>query len=328
MTIDLALVALALVATYLLTPLAARVGRAWKLVDQPDSPLKIHGQPTPRSGGLALVATMLVVAAAAAWLERTFITTPELLTVLLLFALGVWDDRRPRSPQLRLVAQVVIYAIAYAIGLRFMPTGYPVVDFVFGLVLFVIVVNAANFYDGMDGLLSLTAAGALGVWAAVALTLGADALVFGLFTATLLGFLPRNWCVARIFLGDGGSFVVGFYFFLVFTRAVESGLGVTSGLWVAAVPVCDAGAATIDRMWRRRGVWLGDRDHVYDVLHRIGWSVPRVALFLALIAALGARMAGWVQALPLLLELSAAACAYLLLTALILHLRRRFGGAR
>ena len=67
-----------------------------------------------------------------------------------------------------------------------------------------VVVNAANFYDGMDGLLSLTAVGALGVWAAVAFTLGEDGLTFLLFTAILIGFLPRNWSVARIFLGDGG----------------------------------------------------------------------------------------------------------------------------
>jgi UDP-GlcNAc:undecaprenyl-phosphate GlcNAc-1-phosphate transferase len=324
MLTDGSLVAAGFVLAYLFTPVARRLGFAWGLLDTPEGPLKIHTEAIPRSGGLALAASLLLVSLAAHFLDRPLLSPAELAVALLLLALGLWDDRRPRSARLRLLLQVVIYAIGFALGMK-LSLGLPVFgDFLIGLVLFIAIVNAVNFYDGMDGLLSLTGVAALGVWAVVAFDLGSSILFFAVAAAVLLGFLPFNWHRARIFLGDGGSFLVGFCFFLVLQRAGETGLGLVPGIWVVALPVCDALGATLDRLVQHRNVWRGDRDHIYDILSRLGWSTPRVAISLALAAALTARAGGVAAELIPAVQWVATVVLYTLLTGAVVYLRVRF----
>jgi UDP-N-acetylmuramyl pentapeptide phosphotransferase/UDP-N-acetylglucosamine-1-phosphate transferase len=324
MIADGSLIAAGGVLACLLTPVARRLGFAWGLLDHPEGPLKIHTEATPRSGGLALAASLLVVVLAARFLERPLLAPAELAVALLLLALGLWDDRRPRSARVRLGLQVAVYAAGFALGMR-LPLGLPGWgEFLIGLTLFIAIVNAVNFYDGVDGLLSLTAVGALGVWAVLAFELEAPALPFAVAAAVLLGFLPYNWHRARIFLGDGGSFLVGFCFFLVLQRTSEAGLGLVPGIWVVALPVCDALGATLDRLVRHRNIWRGDRDHIYDILGRLGWSTPRVALALALAAALTARAGGVAVALVPAVQWVATVILYTMLTGAVVYLRTRF----
>jgi UDP-GlcNAc:undecaprenyl-phosphate GlcNAc-1-phosphate transferase len=218
----------------------------------------------------------------------------------------------------------MIYATGFTLGMRLSLGLHVAGEFLIGLVLFIAIVNAVNFYDGMDGLLSLTGIAALGVWAVVTFDLGAPMLLFAVAAAVLLGFLPFNWYRARIFLGDGGSFLVGFCFFLALQRADEAGLGLVPGIWVVALPVCDALAATLDRLVRQRDVWRGDRDHIYDILGRLGLSTPRVALSLALVAALTARAGGLAVELTPHVQWVATVVLYTLLTGTVVYLRTRY----
>jgi hypothetical protein len=88
--------------------------------------------------------------------------------------------------------------------------------------------------------------------------------------------------------------------------------------------VCDAVAATLDRWHRHGDVFAGDRDHVYDILGRLGLSVPRVALSLGLMAAIAARGAHFVADAPVVESLPFTVALYVLLVIVVLALRRRF----
>jgi UDP-N-acetylmuramyl pentapeptide phosphotransferase/UDP-N-acetylglucosamine-1-phosphate transferase len=139
-----------------------------------------------------------------------------------------------------------------------------------------------------------------------------------------LGFLSRNWQPAKIFLGDGGSFVLGFVFYLVFVRSGPETAGIIPGFWIAAVPVCDAVAATVDRLIERRGVWTGDRDHIYDILGRWEFSPRRVAFVLAIVAALIARAVVQPLGASMASAVTLTVALYGVMVTAILLLRRRF----
>jgi UDP-GlcNAc:undecaprenyl-phosphate GlcNAc-1-phosphate transferase len=238
---------------------------------------------------------------------------------LVVFVLGVWDDRTPRSAGVRLLLQIGAYTILFFAGLR-VETALPAaVDFSFGLACFVVVINGVNFYDGMDGLLPLTAILAFGAWGIAAFALGLEGLLFILASVALLGFLPHNWEPARVFLGDAGSMLIGYLFFLAIQRTSMTDIGLTLGLWVAAVPVCDAGAATIHRLMQRRSVFSGDRDHVYDILFRLGWRPGQIAIALGAVA--GACSAGGLAFRSGLDAWLAVIGLYLILTASVLLMR-------
>ncbi len=309
-------------AAWLLTLLSERLAVVFHLVDAPGGPLKIHERATPRFGGFAVIASLwLAFLAGHATGVMTF-TTAQLAVASLLFALGTWDDFAPRSALARLLLQVMIFAIAWNLGVRVTPSGTGWLDLGLSLVLFIVVINAVNFYDGMDGLLALGALCALAVWSAVAAELYMAWLPAAQCAAVLAGFLPRNWQPARTFLGDSGSLVVGYLFYLVFTA--PGGSTWWPGFWVCAVPVCDAVAATLDRLQRHGNVFEGDRDHVYDILGRFGLSASQVSLILGLLAAITARGTQFVVGAPVAESAVITVALYFLLTLGILLLRRRF----
>jgi len=314
----------AVVLSYALAPLSIRLGARWGLMDAPSGDLKRHTTPTPRSGGIGIVIAVLVVTAVAAFTARAHVGAAELIPAVLLFALGLWDDRRPRSPIVRLLIQIAIYLIAFALGIRLLTAWPPWLGFAAGLIWFVVVVNAMNFYDGLDGLLTLTAVLALGVWGALSAGAAPGGFVALVGVAALLGFLPRNWPPARIFLGDGGSFLVGYLFFLASCQATVGGFGVTAGLWVAAVPVCDAGAATLDRLFRGRSIWSGDRDHIYDILDRRGWSCAQIATVLGLMAGVSAAVPVFLRDTSRDARWIAIVVLYVLMTGIVWSMRVRF----
>ena len=317
-----ALVPVVAVAAWLLTLGSERLARAFRLVDAPGGALKIHRQATPRFGGFAVILSLWLAHLAGAALGAAVFSVAQLAVASLLFALGTWDDFAPRGAFVRLLIQAMIFAISWNLGVRAAFTGTGWLDTGLSLVLFIVVINAVNFYDGMDGLLALGALCALSVWAAVAAELYLAWLPAAFSAAVLAGFLPRNWHPARTFLGDGGSLVVGFLFYLVF--CAPGGSIWWPGFWVCAVPVCDAVAATLDRLQRHGNVFEGDRDHVYDILGRFGLSASQVSLLLGLGAALTARGAQFVAGAPAVESALLTVVLYTVLTLSILMLRRRF----
>ncbi len=239
-------------------------------VDVPDDELKTHsGRPVPLGG----VAVYVALHSGLAVMGEFDIGLLAGSTVVLI--LGLADDRLSLSPIIRLVV-VSGAALATAL-LRPDPSLAGAIGFTVAVL---IVVNAINLFDGLDGLVAisatLTSLGLAAVfWSWPPLVLG----------AALLGFYLWNRPPARLYLGDNGAYLIGLSLVWLAYAGAESGWEILVGLALVGVPLIDM-AATIFRRYRSSDpLFEGDRDHSYDRLHQSGRSVAQVGLWVGLIQA-------------------------------------------
>jgi len=276
----LALVAIAAVtlgATWLATFLVRRWLLRFAVFDQPNA-RSSHVKATPRGGGIAVVAVLLLAWAA---IGRDG-------TLLLGLALGLavlsWiDDLKGLPPGLRLAG----HAAAVLAGLLALPDMavfqglLPLwLDRVLAALMWIWFVNLYNFMDGIDGITGVeTAVIGLGVT-----LLGASPLA-SLHGASLagaaLGFLLWNWHPARIFLGDVGSVALGFLIgWLLLDLAAR-------GFWAAALllplyHLADATWTLGRRLLRGERIWQAHRSHFYQRATQVPADHPRTSRLIAL----------------------------------------------
>jgi UDP-GlcNAc:undecaprenyl-phosphate/decaprenyl-phosphate GlcNAc-1-phosphate transferase len=253
-------------------PVLRRVAFRLDIVDRP-GPLKTHQKAVPYLGGVAVFLGLLVGLVEAG---RPALLLPYGAAL----ALGVADDARGLAPRARLGAELGIGVLAALAvpgpGLVRVATG----------VLVVVLLNAVNLLDGQDGL----AAGA-GIVSAVAFAiLGGDAEPLGLALAgALAAFLVFNAPPARMYLGDGGAYLVGT---VLATLPSLTEHGTTDwSVWigvplVVGLPLADTAIAILRRLLARRPLFEGDRSHVYDQLVDRGLSARWVTVALAGLQAL------------------------------------------
>ncbi|MBP8304484.1 MAG: undecaprenyl/decaprenyl-phosphate alpha-N-acetylglucosaminyl 1-phosphate transferase [Phycisphaerae bacterium] len=295
---------LSVVLTAAVRPLAVR----WGLVSRPRHD-RYHRSVVPMGGGIALFGTLLIgilgalvgfglLAPRMGLDPADFAARQGELAALVacalgLFALGLWDDKRRLGPFLKLAVQglVALAAAAFA-GVRvefFIPN--PVVTTLLSALWIVLMVNAFNFLDNMDGACAGIAAIVSGVLFTAA-ALSGQILVGGLalmFIGTLLGFLVFNFPPARIFMGDAGSLVVGFFVAVLSLRTTyyhQAGSGdwypVLMPLIALAVPLYDFSSVTILRLRQGRSPFVGDTQHFSHRLRRRGLSDTQTVLTLYL----------------------------------------------
>lgn len=248
------------------TPVAAGVARRLDVVDHP-GPLKVHAAPVPYLGGVAV----FVALAGPLAFHRPALLVPLALAL----ALGIGDDTRDLPPVLRLAGEVVIGLTA---GLVEPAPGPAALGVVLTAVAVVALINALNLLDGLDGLAAGVGAAAA---AGFAVASGEARLPALALAGALAGFLVFNRPPARIYLGDGGAYLVGTALALLAVLLVDD--RGTAAAWVAApvfvaVPVADTLVAILRRKLAGRPLFAGDRSHLYDQLVDRGWSVPRTAL--------------------------------------------------
>jgi UDP-GlcNAc:undecaprenyl-phosphate GlcNAc-1-phosphate transferase len=255
------------------TPLAARLATHLGVLDRPGEH-KVHARPVPYLGGLAVFAGLAVVLA--------FEAPRLLLPLALALALGTADDVADLPPVLRLVAAGGVAATAAWAAPAPVRAG-PLLTalMVIGLL------NAINLLDGLDGLASgVTLASAAGFALLGGSGLGGDRAVALAVVGALAGFLLYNRPPARIFLGDGGAYVLGTALALLAARSIEPDQVAASwaaALLLVAVPIADTAAALARRVRDRARVFGGDRGHLYDRLVGRGWTTAATTLaFVAL----------------------------------------------
>ncbi len=272
-----------------------RTGRAHALaLDEPNH-RSLHTAPTPRIGGLGIMAGGLVA----------MVGVGEIILALLTLGLAVisWlDDRRNVPIPLRFAVQfaaAVIWVGGFDLNLW---SAVAVISLVW-------MANLYNFMDGSDGLAGGMAVFGFGAYS-IAAGLGGDialSLLSAAFAAAALGFLRFNFPPARIFMGDVGSVPLGF------TAGALGYQGWAQNLWPWWFPmlvfspfVIDATLTLLRRGLRGERVWQAHRKHYYQRLVRMGWGHRKTALVeygLMLLTALSAlvliRMPPVVQLLGL-----------------------------
>ena len=277
--------AIAALATYLATPLAIAVAVRTQFFDLPIG-YKGHRRPTPYLGGSAIMVGILL----AVLLVRGHATTHWviILGAVVIWAMGTADDRLNLPIVVRVLVEVGIAAMLWSTGRGWTVFHSGPADLALTVVWVVGVMNAFNLMDNMDGAAaSIAAVSAVGA-GALALMSGDSALAALSFAVagSCFGFLPGNLAKpARIFMGDGGSLLLGLLIARVTMAAVTRNYLGASGVVVAALLVglviFDTTLVTISRTRAGRSVLTGGRDHL---THRLSLSVgpPRnVAVALA-----------------------------------------------
>jgi UDP-GlcNAc:undecaprenyl-phosphate GlcNAc-1-phosphate transferase len=261
-----AVVPVAFVVAVVLTPVAMRVALRTGVVDRP-GPLKPQAAPVPYLGGIAVFAGTLVGAASG---------HPVVIAPLAgALVLGVVDDRVGVAPWLRLLGQVAVGAGVAAV----VPTRLGGVGGALAVgAATVVLMNGVNFLDGLDALASGVCALACAAFAVVLHHAGRDLGAAG--AAALAGFLVFNRPPARIYLGDGGAYLVGATLALLLATAWSGSLRMSvsvGSVVLVAIPAAEVAFAVVRRLRGRHSVTRGDRRHPYDLAVARGWSRPRAA---------------------------------------------------
>lgn len=254
--------------------------------------------------------------------------------MIIIHLVGLVDDFRNLRALLKLIIQILAAAIVtigpfrierltipfvwYNVELGFL--SYPVT------VLWIVALsNAVNFIDGIDGLAGGTSAIAALFFAVVALMLGQAVialLAVGVF-GSLVAFLVFNGPPARIFMGDSGSYVLGFTL-AVFPLMLADGNGGSLDLIPAAtllaVPILDMTSSVLRRMRRGKHPFSADRKHIHHKLMDRGlatWSI--LAVFYGTCIFLGLAAVAW-YLLPRNLDMAITLAVWLLCVFLVFRL--------
>lgn len=258
--------------------LRSRAASVW--LDHPNA-RSLHERPTPRLGGLGVMAGFLPVA----WIAGAGLA-PVLACAAALALVSAVDDWRSLPVAVRLGAH-----LAAGITIAFMLRGSVGPSAAIGVVLAITwMTNLYNFMDGSDGLSGTMALLGFGTLAFAAAQAGHApmALVCASAASAAAGFLAFNFPPARVFLGDAGSVPLGFL------AGACGAVGAVDGTWPAWFPVLvfspfivDATITIIKRAARGERVWIAHRGHYYQRLVLAGWS-PRRLLAAEALLMLGA----------------------------------------
>jgi UDP-GlcNAc:undecaprenyl-phosphate GlcNAc-1-phosphate transferase len=284
--------------TWLIRNLAIR----WKLYDEPAGGRKIHQRPIPRLGGIAVaLACFLPIIGLAIWsndISTALFSEPGLLIALtvggaLVLTLGIYDDLKGSGALIKLIGQVTAAMVVFHAGIQINVISVPFMSplvlgvWAFPVTIFwiVLVTNALNLIDGLDGL-------AAGVAVLAGTTLFVMSLVEGNVVGALLlvsmvgatlGFLRFNWNPASIFLGDTGSLFLGFLLALVSAHSSQKSFALFSivAAFVAlALPIFDLSMAVVRRYLTGKPMFSADQYHVHHLLLRKGLSQRQTAILL------------------------------------------------
>lgn len=289
---------IALILTILLTPMVRSFAPEIGAVDKP-SRRKVHISNIPRSGGIAIYLGFLVAVLFGllflGGVRGSVINSRPILGILLggsvVLLTGLLDDIYRLKPWFKLLMQLLGAGVAIYFGIEInfvsnpfnglMPLGFVAIPLT--LLWLVGMTNAINLIDGLDGLAAGVTSISAGTLFLVALRthqLGAALLMVALAGAAL-GFLRYNFNPASVFLGDSGSYFLGF------VLAAASIIGVFKTTLVVAliipililgVPIFDTTFAVIRRLREKKNPFTADNRHIHHLLLRAGLS-QREAVF-------------------------------------------------
>lgn len=301
MTSIFVLFILSLGLSILLTPVVGWVARRYRLLDQP-SERKVHKDRIPRAGGVAIFLAFLLPFSGAFFyytdLLSQILTNESLIWLIsgatIVFVLGLLDDIHSLPSSVKLIVQIVAAIVACKGGI--MISGVTVASgaaYIFapwlslGITVFwfLLIVNAINLIDGLDGLAAGLCFFASLVLLVLSLMAGRFfvAMGFASLAGACLGFLRYNFNPATIFLGDSGSYFLGYML------AGLSVLGAMKGQTIVAilipivalgVPIIDTIIAPLRRFIRGKKIFAPDSSHIHHRLMRLGLDHRNAVLLL------------------------------------------------
>ncbi len=330
---------IALILSAFLTRVAVHVLPRLGYVAQPGG-RRIHQRLIPCGGGIAIIIAFFF--AFGLWSEHM---TPGALTfchrlflpAAILATLGMIDDRRELPAWGKLPVQLLVaFLVWYGAEHEYAFAGWTLpwyLSLVFTTVWIVIIMNAFNLIDGLDGLasgLAVVSGCCMAIWFLMVGGHVSEAMAMLVLVGACLGFLRYNFHPARIFLGDTGSTFLGLVFAAASLSTMDYAVTATSlllPLLALGVPLFDVFLA----IWRRSarklldpnagGIMTGDQDHLHHRLFRKFRKQSATALTMYLVASL---FSGAV--LLILLFRSFHAIVYIILLVVVLFAVRQMAG--
>ncbi len=247
-----------------------------------------------RLGGAALILSF----AAAIFLDQRLVISQPFWGILIasgaMLFIGLWDDWRRLDWKTQLFFQIAAAIFVFILGVRvecvtnplggmfFLNVGkYLLPSLFFTIIWIVILMNAVNWLDGLDGL-----SGGVALFCAftlffLSLKPEVNQPPMGIITMALagsiLGFLIFNFYPARILAGTSGAWFMGF---IIAVLSVFAGAKIATALLVMSIPVIDAFWVIGERLRSGTSIFKGgDKKHLHSKLLKLGWPPRKIVLF-------------------------------------------------
>lgn len=253
----------------------------------------------PRLGGLSIVAGFLAACGFALYVGGTTLSKEGnlwavLASSLAIFGVGIYDDFRPIGAKKKLLFQVLIAWGAYRLGIEIGSFRNPFNGQIYDIGLWslpltvfwlVAMTNLINLIDGIDGLaggIGVLLMGLLAATGSASNSLFYTVSCFGVMGA-LLGFLRYNFPPAKIYLGDGGAYFIGFLIGCLSIETSQKGTiaaALTAPVLALALPILDTSLALLRRGVKGLPLFRPDLDHLHHRLVRQGLNRTKAVLIL------------------------------------------------
>jgi len=267
-----------LVGSIFITPPIIDLFNKIKIVDTPDGKRKLHSTAVPRMGGLLIFLVFLT---------SIFIFYGDINSIryylfgaIVIFSLGAYDDLLGTGWLLKFVYQTVaaslllLFLLPKFSSLTLFTFEFSIVPGIFILVLFIVgTINAFNLLDGLDGLVSGISLLVFILLFFISLNLldTFSLVVLSSITGCVIGFLKYNAYPARIFLGDSGSFFLGYLIvsavLIVSIDKTSKVLDLTFPVILLAVPIADTLKVLFERILSGKHPFAADRTHIHHIVH-------------------------------------------------------------
>jgi UDP-GlcNAc:undecaprenyl-phosphate GlcNAc-1-phosphate transferase len=292
----------AFVAIKFFKPVAIEIG----LVDKPCE-RKQHTGHIPLIGGISIF--LAVLAASLLWLPNTLELRMYLIASAMMVFIGALDDKFDLRVRVRIVGQIIIASLMiYGVGGYISNLGnlfglgdvtLGPLGIVFTYVGIIVVINAYNMIDGIDGLIGSLSINTFSSIAILFIMSGqTDYLSYPLIlaTATLpylifnLGITEKlfNKKTKKIFMGDAGSMFIGLsviWLLTMGTQGEQASFRPVTALWICAIPLMDMLAIVVRRYKNGKSPFKPDRDHLHHILQRAGLSARKTLVIISVSAA-------------------------------------------
>ena len=306
----LLLMAVAFGVTLLATFLVRKLAVKYRIYPKSIRARDVHAKPTPRIGGVAMFlgfVVSLLIAAPIGWFDVVFSDPLPIIAIavsaLIITVIGFLDDIYDLDWTIKLAGQFIAAAVLAWNGVQIVSlpifgitVGSFGVSFVVTVFLAVLIMNAVNFIDGLDGLVAGVVLIGTVVFFIYSYLLAQQisptnyfnlaSMLSAIVIGMCLGFLPHNWHVAKIFMGDGGALLLGL---LMTTSAltvtgqidpaslnrndlVPAILPLILPISILVLPLLDFALAVIRRLLAGKSPFAADRLHLHHRLQDFGHS--------------------------------------------------------
>lgn len=292
---------IAFLVSFAATPLAKAFALRIGAVDVPKDSRRMHKQPIPKLGGLAIYYGFII--SVLSFSDLNMSTVGLILGSLIIIVLGTVDDVVQLSAKVKLVFQITAAVVVVLFGVQ--------IDFITNpnvfsnqqlislgiwaipvtIVWIVGVTNSVNLIDGIDGL----AAGVCCISSIIIVFISLlskqpnIAILTAAIAGASIGFLPYNFNPARVFMGDTGSNFLGFALSVISIQGLFKGYAVISfvaPILILGLPILDTGFAIFRRILKKKPIMEADRGHLHHRLIDMGFSQKQTVIILYTLSAI------------------------------------------